>query len=1239
MKYDHKRIEDHWQKFWAEDGTFRAEDTSDKPKYYVLDMFPYPSGAGLHVGHPLGYIASDIYARYKRHQGYNVLHPQGYDSFGLPAEQYAIQTGQHPAITTETNINRYREQLDKIGFSFDWDREVRTSNPEYYKWTQWIFIQLFNSWYNKDTDKAEDISTLTTKFAANGNAGINAVSDDNIADFTAADWNSYTKTEQERILLKYRLTYLAETEVNWCPALGTVLANDEIINGVSERGGHPVIRKKMTQWSMRISAYAERLLQGLNEIDWTESLKESQRNWIGKSVGASVKFRVLRPNADLTPNPSPKERGASFTQAGQAGSDPGYMTADSTNAKELVQFARANRKGSTEAEALLWEAVRDKKLGYKIRRQHYIGNYITDFVSLDKRLIIELDGGYHDAPEQKELDEARTIELEQKYLFKVLRFTNDEVINNIESVLSEIRVALNNRKSYKDEQRQEHPSEAAPLSFGEGQGVRSEEGEQNTSILDGLGLTNFIEDLTGNFNDHTETDEYIEVFTTRPDTIFGVTFMTLAPEHDLVKKITTAQQKPLVDAYVEATSKRSERERMADVKTISGVFTGGYAEHPFTKEPIPVWIGDYVLAGYGTGAVMAVPAGDQRDYDFARHFGIEIKNIFDGQDISTEAYGAKDGVKLQDSDFLNGDDYKTATKKVIESLEGIGQGKGKTNYRLRDAVFSRQRYWGEPFPVYYVNGMPQMIDKAHLPIRLPDVEKYLPTEDGQPPLGNSSEWAWSTAENIVVANDLIDHITVFPLELNTMPGWAGSSWYWLRYMDPFNDDEFVSAKAEAYWQDVDLYIGGSEHATGHLLYSRFWNKFLKDRGFIHKEEPFKKLINQGMILGQSAFVYRLGVNFITKYSLSDESKKIMFERNIALPIEAEQEGKMGTKYFFSKNKMLELTTGSFSVIPNDFSNLQDYMKKEIPETLEKIIAVSPLSGPLEEDFKYNRKIEIQGITSIPTYCDVTLINSSDELDIEGYKNHTLYKAYKDDEFISEDNGKFIVGREVEKMSKSKYNVVTPDLICEQYGADTLRLYEMFLGPLEQAKPWNTAGITGVSGFLKKLWKLYFDDNGLIVNAKPASPEAYKILHRTIKKVQDDIENFSFNTSVSSFMIAVNELTAINCHERVILEPLAIVIAPYAPHIAEELWHRLGHQGSVSKVAFPLFKPEYLVESSKEYPVSFNGKMRFKIELPLDLTKEQIEAAVMADERTIQQLNGQKPKNVVIVPGKIINLVG
>ncbi|MFD1094817.1 leucine--tRNA ligase [Salegentibacter chungangensis] len=942
MSYNFNEIEARWQKHWAENQTFKASNNSDKPKYYVLDMFPYPSGAGLHVGHPLGYIASDIYARFKRHKGFNVLHPQGYDSFGLPAEQYAIQTGQHPALTTERNINRYREQLDKIGFSFDWSREVRTSDPDYYKWTQWIFIQLFESWYDCEAEKSRPITELEEIFASEGNSRVNAASDDDIAKFSAEDWNAYNSEEKQAILLKYRLTYLAETEVNWCPELGTVLANDEIVNGVSERGGFPVVRKKMTQWSMRISAFSERLLQGLEELDWTDSLKESQRNWIGKSVGAMVEFDVL------------------------------------------------NREDQ-------------------------------------------------------------------------------------------------------------------------------------------------------------ETKDKIKVFTTRPDTIFGVTFMTLAPEHDLVKKITTPEHREEVEAYIEASAKRSERDRMADVKTISGVFTGAYAEHPFTKEPVPIWIGDYVLAGYGTGAVMAVPCGDQRDYDFAKHFDIHIRNIFEDVDISERAFDGKDGTVIANSDFLSGLEYKEALNKVILELEKSGKGYGKTNYRLRDAVFSRQRYWGEPFPVYYVKGLPQMIDSKHLPLRLPEVEKYLPTETGEPPLGNATTWAWDTKENKVVSNSEIDDETVFPLELNTMPGWAGSSWYLFRYMDAGNSEEFVSKEAQKYWENVDLYIGGSEHATGHLLYSRFWTKFLYDRGYLSVEEPFKKLINQGMILGTSAFVYRLE----------------------------------GENVFVSKN-------------------------------------------------------QIKGNAVQPIHADVSLVNASDELDIEGFKKWR--PEFADAKFITED-GKYIVGREVEKMSKSKYNVVNPDDICEDYGADTLRMYEMFLGPLDQAKPWNTAGITGVHSFLKKLWKLYHNGEQFEVSDDKPSADSLKTLHKTIKKVTEDIEDFSFNTSVSTFMICVNELSAQKCNSREILEPLAVLVAPYAPHIAEELWSKLGHNESVTTAAYPQFEEKFLVESTKNYPISFNGKMRFTMELPLDMNKDEVEETVLADERTQKQLDGRAPKKVIVVPGKIVNIVG
>ncbi|MGV1011513.1 MAG: leucine--tRNA ligase [Flavobacterium sp.] len=1109
MKYFHEQIEAKWRNYWSENQTFAAANHSDKPKYYVLDMFPYPSGAGLHVGHPLGYIASDIVARFKRHKGFNVLHPQGYDSFGLPAEQYAIQTGQHPDTTTKENIARYREQLDKIGFSFDWSREVRTSNADYYKHTQWIFIQLFNSWYNKNSDKSEDITTLISAFEKEGNSTVNAVCDDNIVPFTANQWNSFSSEEQQKILLQYRLTYLAESEVNWCPGLGTVLANDEIINGVSERGGHPVMRKKMTQWSMRISAYAERLLQGLNDIDWSESIKESQRNWIGKSVGAMVKFNVLPP--------ATSKGGGAETEMK---SDPKYLTGDPAIAKNLLLHAKEMRKEPTLSEAILWDNLRREKLDVRFRRQHLIGKYIVDFVCLEKGLIVEVDGDYHNTKEQSEIDEARTLELEQKHNFKVIRFSNEEVNKSISTVLNKIQEELNSRASFQ-------ASSPSPL------------GRVGAGI-------------------------FIEVFTTRPDTIFGVTFMTLAPEHELVSKITTPEQRSAVDTYVEATAKRSERERMADVKTISGVFTGAYAEHPFTKEPIPVWIGDYVLAGYGTGAVMAVPCGDERDFAFTNFFKGQngmpaIKNIFALNSPPLEgcpkggvdfAYGEKTGFELINSDFLNGMGYKEGTKKSIEALEKIAQGNGKTNYRLRDAVFSRQRYWGEPFPVYYVNGLPQMIDKKYLPIVLPEVEKYLPTEDGQPPLGNATTWAWNSVQCSVVSNQLIDNVTIFPLELNTMPGWAGSSWYWMRYMDAHNENEFASQDALNYWQNVDLYIGGSEHATGHLLYSRFWNKFLKDRGYAPTEEPFKKLINQGMILGMSAFVYR-----------SEDSKKL-----------------------------------------------------------------------------YSKGL-ISGVNVQPIHVDLAVINDvTNELDIEAFKKHPLYTDYATAEFILE-NGKYIVGREVEKMSKSKYNVVNPDDICNDYGADTLRLYEMFLGPLEQSKPWNTAGITGVYGFLKKLWRLYFDDNGSVVTNDEPSPEMYKSLHKTIKKLTEDIENFSFNTSVSQFMICVNELATLKCNHRKILEPLAILISPYAPHIAEELWSQLGHKESVSTAAFPICEEKYLVESEKEYPVSFNGKMRFTIKLSLDLTVPQIQEIVMADERTIKQLEGRTPNKVIIVPGKVINLVG
>ncbi|RBW59718.1 leucine--tRNA ligase [Tenacibaculum sp. E3R01] len=1015
MQYNHQEIEKKWQQFWANNQTFKASNTSDKPKYYVLDMFPYPSGAGLHVGHPLGYIASDIYARYKRHKGFNVLHPQGYDSFGLPAEQYAIQTGQHPAITTETNIKTYRRQLDNIGFSFDWSREVRTSSPEYYKWTQWIFTQLFNSWYNKDTDKAEDVSTLILKFEAEGNANINAVSDEDIDVFSADEWKSFSSEKQQEILLQYRLTFLSDTEVNWCPALGTVLANDEIVNGVSERGGHEVIRKKMTQWSMRISAYAQRLLDGLQNIDWPQPLKDSQTNWIGRSQGAMVSFDV---------------------------------------------------------------------------------------------------DGY---------------------------------------------------------------------------------------------------------------DAKIDVFTTRPDTIFGVSFMTLAPEHDLVAKITTAEQKKAVDTYIEATAKRSERDRMADVKTISGVFTGAYALHPFTGKQVPIWIGDYVLASYGTGAVMAVPCGDQRDYDFANHFGLQIPNIFANVDISEKANDAKDGIKLANSDFLDGLNYKKGMKTVIYELEKRGFGYGKINYRLRDAVFSRQRYWGEPFPVYYKNGMPQMIDAKHLPIVLPEVEKYLPTEDGKPPLGNAEVWAWDCENAKVVSNDLINNETVFPLELNTMPGWAGSSWYFNRYMDSTNDGEFVSKEAVDYWKEVDLYIGGSEHATGHLLYARFWQKFLFDKGLLPVDEFAKKLINQGMILGTSAFLYRITPSSFIYKGASTSLPECVREKSFIVS--------------YDKFKEFELfDDGIFPSVKND--------------KLMKIITHFVKESLTQEDLNLYKKLfdldEIDvNLVEISDYLPYNKLNvdikhideKTNVLNNESFLSDYKYSDYINAIWINEDDNTFKVSREVEKMSKSKYNVVNPDDICEEYGADALRLFEMFLGPLEQTKPWKTSGISGVYSFLKKLWKLYVGENGITISDDEPTKDELKTLHKTIKKVEEDIENFSFNTSVSTFMIAVNELTALKCNKRAILEPLLTLISPYAPHISEELWSKLGHAESISTVNFPKFEASHLVESSKNYPVSFNGKMRFTLELPLDMSKEEIEKTVMAYEKTQAQLQGRTPKKVIIVPGKIINIVG
>jgi leucyl-tRNA synthetase len=1026
--YDHQQIEKKWQKYWEDNQTYKTSNNTDKPKFYVLDMFPYPSGAGLHVGHPLGYIASDIYARYKRHQGFNVLHPVGYDSFGLPAEQYAIQTGTHPAITTEQNITRYEEQLRKIGFSFDWSREVRTSDASYYKWTQWIFIELFHSWYNKNTDKAESIETLIKHFEEKGTEGLNANQNDEL-NFTAEEWKNASEIDKEDILLNYRLAYRAETTVNWCPALGTVLANDEVKDGKSERGGFPVYQKKMMQWSMRISAYSERLLQGLKTLDWPQPLKDSQEYWIGKSQGAQVKF--------------------------------------------------------------------------------------------------EIDG--HD-------------------------------------------------------------------------------------------------------------NENIEVFTTRPDTIFGATFMVLAPENPLVETITTAEQKAEVENYIEETSKKTERDRMADVKNVSGAFTGSYAINPFSNERMPIYISDYVLMGYGTGAVMAVPAHDERDHRFAKKFNLEIKKVVEtDEDVQEASFDSKDSVCVN-SDFLNGLNYNEAKAVIITAIEKKGIGHGTTNYRQRDAIFSRQRYWGEPVPIYYKDGMPYTLPASALPLELPEVEKYLPTEDGDPPLGNAKTFAWDEVNQKVVDTNLIDEKTVFPLELSTMPGWAGSSWYFLRYMDPNDDEVFVKKELTDYWGQVDLYIGGSEHATGHLLYSRFWNMFLKDRGYINQDEPFQKLINQGMILGMSAFVYKLIANIKLPYGGENEDKFIYEPINEIIDPIIVSKNKT-EKGFFENNEFKKMVLdGLAAKLPVLFTeNLDKYFGN-----LTKLM----LKGQ-----KFKNKTELINILSHyivfdyqKKHIDISLLKIEGEGPSAKYTDEVLLDGLKkwrpefaDAEFILED-GKYICEREVEKMSKSKYNVVNPDDICNEYGADGLRLYEMFLGPLEQSKPWNTQGLSGVYGFLKKFWNLYFNGEVFEVSDEEPTKAEYKVLHTLIKKVVYDIENFSFNTSVSSFMIAVNELQKIKCNKRNILEPLAVIISPYAPHICEELWSLLGHKESVEFEKFPVLNEDYLVEDEIQYPVSVNGKMKFKISLSAQLSAKEVEDLVLQDEKMQQILEGKTPKKIIVVPHRIVNIV-
>lgn len=1106
MDYTPAQIEAKWREYWNKNQVYRTEIKADKPKFYILDMFPYPSGAGLHVGHPLGYIASDIVARYKRLKGFNVLHPMGFDSFGLPAEQYAIETGQHPAITTAENIATYKSQLAKIGFSYDWEREVQTSDPSYYKWTQWIFQQLFQSWYNNKTDKAEPIETLVAAFEQSGNTQVDAACDEDTPAFSAEDWANFSESEREQMLLRYRLTYLADSVVNWCPALGTVLANDEVKDGFSERGGHPVERKKMRQWSMRITAYAERLLQGLETVAWSDALKEMQRNWIGKSHGAELDFVVIK-TSPLAPLQG--ERGTPIDFQ----TPSGYQTSPPELWAKLKELARKNRKEPTEAEDIFWQAVRNKKLGVKIRRQHAIRDFIADFVCLSKQLVIEIDGEVHNDEEQVEYDKLRT-ELLQDEGFDVIRFTNEQVINDLQSVITTLQSVLDQKeaKSNTESTQPEH-RDTPPYGGGAGGGV-------------------------------------LTCFTTRPDTVFGVTFVVMAPEHELVPELTTDAQRAEVEAYVEKAKNRSERERQADVKQVSGVFTGTYVKNPISGEAIPLWIADYVLAGYGTGVVMAVPSSDDRDFRFAKHFDLPILPVIEGTDKLEDPTEIKHG-KMINSGFLNGMETEEAIQAVIQKAEKDGTGKGKINYRLRDAVFSRQRYWGEPVPVYFetplsdgrgaggeaFSEIPRLVPESELPLILPEIDKYKPTAEGEPPLGRATDWKYKNE---------------YPYELTTMPGWAGSSWYFLRYMDANNDERFVSEEAVNYWGQVDFYIGGTEHAVGHLLYSRFWTKFLYDRGHLPFEEPFKKLVNQGMIQGRSSLIYRL----------KNENK------------------------FVSADRKDEFDTSDMHVL-------------------------------------------------------ISLVKN-DVLDIEGFKKWKPDAA--DAEFILSEDGKFYCGHQVEKMSKSKYNVINPDDFVAEYSADTLRLYEMFLGPIEHAKPWDTSGTDGVHKFLRKLWRLFFDKKGAFAVSEEAPNKAeLKTLHQTIKKVEEDIERGSYNTCVSAFMVCVNELSAQKCNKRQILDPLLVVLAPFAPHISEELWHRIDQSRTAAgktifDEAFPQWNAEYLKEDSIEYPVSVNGKLRAKISFPAEATKDEVETAVLADERIQKWTEGKPPKKFIFVPKRIVNVV-
>ena len=1129
-KEEIKKIEEKWRNRWVERGVYKVSNDSPKPKYYVLDMFPYPSGAGLHVGHPLGYIASDIVARFKRIKGFNVLHPMGFDAFGLPAEQYALEHGVHPAKSTQDNIENFKTQLGKIGFCYDWSREVQTCDPEYYKWTQWIFLQIFDSWFNRNTQKAERISDLVKIFEFEGNANHPIPNSKfHIQKFTSVEWKAFDEKTQQEILMQYRLAYLAYTDVNWCEALGTVLANDEVINGVSYRGGFPVVKKQMRQWSLRITEYAERLLTGLDQIDFSESMKEIQRNWIGKSVGAMIEF-------SLTPNPSPGERGAS--------SEPdkkGYETSNKKYWHILKQFSKDNRKNQTEEEDALWQSVRNNKLGFKIRRQHAIGTFIADFVCLDRRLVIEVDGEYH--LNNKDYDDARTEFLKDEG-FDVIRFTNDEVINNLETVLTKIKSTLESSVSI----RSTSPSPAEK----------------------GLG------------------DEAITVFTTRPDTIFGVDFMVIAPEHELVKKITTAEQQPEIDAYLKYVESRSEVDRMAEVKKITGAFTGAYCVNPFNGKQIPVWISEYVLAGYGTGAIMAVPCGDERDFKFARHFNLPITNIIGSHFTGKEANPTKEAI-LENSDFLNGMVMTDAMEVVIQKLEAMGIGKRQINYKMRDAGWSRQRYWGEPFPVVFKDDLPYAMSESELPLELPPSNNFKPSGNGEGPLANLHDWIHFAPHQ--------------KRDSNTMPTHAGAAWYFLRYMDPHNKTAFADKKALEYWNQVDVYIGGSEHAVAHLLYSRLWTKILHDLGYLNFDEPFKKLINQGKITGDSRFVYRLSYSH-TGFT-NDQLPQLFISKSI-------------------RDKMLK--GESF---------------RTITEAIRNVLNIQPVEAGEEIGVTVTRPDSLnEGL-----HTDISMVNGL-ELDTEAFKK---WKAdFANAEFILEDTegnpttdpakGEYICGSAIEKMSKSYYNVVNPDEIINNYGADTLRLYEMFLGPLEQSKPWSTQGIDGVFKFLRRFWNLFHNgDNFSVSDAEPTRAEL-KVLHKTLKKIEQDIENFSFNTCVSEFMICCNELSSIKCHKRAILEPLTIALSPFAPYMAEELWEKLGHTDSILNASFPAFDEQYLKENAFDYPISINGKVRLTMNMALDLSKEDIEKQVLASEAVTKWTEGKAPKKMIVVPGKIVNVV-